>query len=157
MALRPYRARQYRMAVTEAGLLPFYSGWATTDAWGLNDSYVAHHGLTAEHLDEHPPDLVMVHSNSSPMKPEEGAETIRGWKNMVEVLKTYVARHDYELVAVFGHGPTEGHWYYIRRDLPDARAIRDLIRNTPYDWNGPCVDLAAIQRTTEATTQTTGR
>ena len=41
LALQAYRDRGYTMVVSQAGLLPFYSGWRAIDAWGLNDAEIA--------------------------------------------------------------------------------------------------------------------
>jgi hypothetical protein len=62
-ALRKYQSENYVLAVAEAGLLPLYSGWASVDAWGLNDSHISHDGLSDEYLDRFKPAIVMYHAN----------------------------------------------------------------------------------------------
>jgi len=59
--LRQYKDQGYTMAISEAGLLPFYSQWRAIDTWGLNDQWIAHHGgqITEEYLDRYKPELIM--------------------------------------------------------------------------------------------------
>jgi len=68
--LADYRGKGYVIAVTEAGLLPYYSGWDAIDTWGLNDQFIAHNGgITMEYLDEYKPHIIMFHDYYSPLVP----------------------------------------------------------------------------------------
>ncbi len=50
-----------RMFVTEAGALPYYSGWIATDHLGLNDEVIAQEGrLTRAHIEAFAPDMIMA-------------------------------------------------------------------------------------------------
>lgn len=143
--LAPLRDRGYTLAVTEAGLLPLYSGWRTIDLWGLNDAEIAHAGgLTEEYLRANAPDVVLYHSFSSPIQPEQGRETLRGWNRMVSLLEKYVKENDYVLAAAYGSGTSESHWYFVRRGIEHEAAIVKAIRAVRYDWLGQCVNWAAL-------------
>ena len=67
LILRDYRSRSYALVTTEAGLLPLYSTWRAVDAWGLNDAWIAHHGIiTEEYLDRYRPEVIVFHAYFSP-------------------------------------------------------------------------------------------
>src|SRR5204863_5312589 len=93
--LDPYVGKGYTLATTEAGLLPLYSRWRSIDAWGLNDGWIARHGLvTAEYLDRYRPELVMFHAYFSPASPEDESRAARhglgpAWHETVHVLQSY--------------------------------------------------------------------
>jgi hypothetical protein len=140
--LRDYRSRGYTIATTEAGLLPLYSEWRAIDTWGLNDAWIAHHGgVTEEYLDRHPPEVIALHAYFSPAAPPEGPAAARrglgpAWFEMVTTLQRYATARGYRLAAVFGRGPTDTHYYYVRPGFPHSDAIATRIRGTPYLWNG---------------------
>jgi hypothetical protein len=135
MILREYAERRLTIATTEAGLLPFYSRWRAVDTWGLNDPWIAGHGvITESYLESQKPDLIMWHGYFSPLHPIQRALT--PWDQQVAVLQRYAEGHQFEVVAVFGNEPLDTHYYLIRRDLPDAKAISERIRSIPYRWFG---------------------
>ncbi len=146
IALRGYADRGYTMAVTEAGLLPYYSRWRAIDAWGLNDPWIAHQGgISTDYLERARPELVVWHGFFSPMVPA-GEPAGDPWAEMVDVLREYVRAHDYLLAAAFGRSPFDTHYYWVRRDLPEAAEIVDRIRATPYPWyagGGLALDFAS--------------
>lgn len=146
--LRDYRDKGYTMAVSEAGHLPFYSGWRAIDTWGLNDQWIAHHGQVADsYLDRTKPEIIMFYAYFSPLAPPRG-ETGRFYE-MTMVLKRYAEKRGYMLAAVFGDTPTETHYYYVRRDFPDSAEIVRKIRLTDYFWwsNGArCTNYALVRR-----------
>jgi hypothetical protein len=146
--LAPYARRGYTLATTEAGLLPLYSRWRSIDAWGLNDAWIARHGLvTAEYLDRYRPELVMFHAYFSPESLEDESRAARrglgpAWHETVHVLQSYAQQRGYELAAVFAHGPHEAHYYYVRPGFPDHAAIVAAVHAGEYDWDGqPAADL----------------
>jgi arabinofuranosyltransferase len=148
MMLREYRDKGYTMAVSEAGHLPFYSGWRAIDTWGLNDQWIAHHGRIADsYLDRTKPEIIMFYAYFSPLAPPRGE---RGrFHDMTMVLKRYAEKHGYILAAVFGDTPTETHYYYVRRDFPDGADIVRKIRRMDYFWwsNGAkCTNYALVRR-----------
>jgi len=73
--LSDYRGKGYVIATTEAGLLPYYSGWDAVDTWGLNDQWIAHNGaLTVEYLDQYKPHIIMFHDYYSTLVPPKLTE-----------------------------------------------------------------------------------
>jgi hypothetical protein len=136
-----------RIATTEAGLLPLISGWRCLDVWGLNDSWIAHHGtVTAEVLDRFDPDVVMFHANFSPAVPRPGPP-YSPWDGMTIVLDDYVRARGFELAAAFGSGPFEAHYYYVNGRLPERPVLVDAIRRLRYRWpetGAIAVDFAAL-------------
>jgi arabinofuranosyltransferase len=131
MLLAAYRDRGYTMAVSEAGLLPFYSGWRAIDTWGLNDGEIARTGrLTEEYLERSRPALIMFHAYSSPIVLLQGAPD--RWGAMVRMLRDFAEARGYRLAASFGVKPDDAHTFYVRPDLPDADRIVDAIRGMRY-------------------------
>jgi hypothetical protein len=142
LALHEYQPRGYTMVVTEAGLLPLYSGWRAIDAWGLNDRWIARHGpITEEYLARYRPEVILAHAYFSPGVPQEGEKVERrgfgkGWYDMVRTLQRFAEARGYVLAAVLGRHEYDTHYYYVRADCPDAAAIVRTIRETPYLWDG---------------------
>jgi arabinofuranosyltransferase len=144
--LNPYLGRGYTLATTEAGLLPLYSQWRSIDAWGLNDSWIAQHGVvTAEYLDRYRPELVMFHAYFSPESPRDESARRglgRAWDDTVRALQSYAEERGYELAAVFARNPHESHYYYVRRGFLDHDAIVAAVRVGDYQWDGqPASDV----------------
>lgn len=138
LMLHDYRDRGYTLVASEAGLLPLYSEWRAVDAWGLNDAWIARHGLvTDEYLDRYRPELITFHAPFSPvLPPEQSRAGERGlgrpWLRTVLVLKRYAERRGYGLVAAFGRDPYDAHYYYVRPGFPDADAITSRLRGIRY-------------------------
>lgn len=124
--LADYRGKGYVMAVTEAGLLPYYSGWSAVDTWGLNDQFIAHNGsITVEYLDTYRPHIIMFHDYYSPLVPPKltDANLAQRWFGMTILLKTYAEENGYILAAVFGDSPYDTHYYYVRPDFEDSERL----------------------------------
>ncbi len=124
--LADYRGKGYVIAVTEAGLLPYYSGWDAIDTWGLNDQFIAHNGgITMEYLDEYKPHIIMFHDYYSPLVPPRLTEANlrQRWFSMTILLKTYAEENGYVLAAVFGDSPYDTHYYYVRNDFEDSKRL----------------------------------
>lgn len=137
IALSDYEDRGLRMATSESGLLPLYSRWPALDTWGLNDSWVAHHGaITEEYLDRFHPHLIVFHEFFSPLVPPREPRDARGreWFEMAMVLKAYAEKNGYTLAAVYGDSPYDTHYYYVRSDFPEGTEIVSRIRETEYIW-----------------------
>jgi hypothetical protein len=132
--LQRYESRHYTLAVTEAGVLPYYSLWDSIDTWGLNDAWIAHHGqISAAYLDRYKPEIIMY--NSSRLSTD--AVTLPGWESMVDVLECYATRNNYELAAIFPlPGTGHSHFYWVKRDFTDSQAILQKIKSFRYIWNG---------------------
>jgi len=124
--LADYRGKGYVIAVTEAGLLPYYSGWTAIDTWGLNDQFIAHNGgITEEYLDTYKPHIIMFHDYYSPLVPPRLTEANlrQRWFSMTILLKTYAEENGYVLAAVFGDSPYDTHYYYVRPDFEDSKRL----------------------------------
>jgi hypothetical protein len=150
MVLRDYRQYNYALVTTEAGLLPLYSTWRAVDAWGLNDSFVAHSGgITDEYLDRYRPEVILFHAYFSPGTPQGGPRIENrslgpAWYRMVMTLKGYAERNGYILAAVFGRNAYDTHYYYVRSGFARSREITERIRGLDYQWDGePTTNLAA--------------
>lgn len=128
--LADYRGKGYIIATTEAGLLPYYSGWTAIDTWGLNDAFIAHNGgITVEYLDRYKPHIIMFHDYYSPLVPPKLTEAnlAQPWFSMTILLKTYAEEHGYLLAAVFGDSPYDTHYYYVRPDFEDSKRLYEQI------------------------------
>ena len=137
--LAEYRGKGYVIATTEAGLIPYYSGWDAIDTWGLNDQFIAHNGvLTAEYLDQYKPEVIMFHDYYSPLVPPKLTEPnlAQPWFSMTITMKEYAEANGYVLAAVFGDSPYDTHYYYVRIDFEDSkRLIQQISTMKKYYWN----------------------
>jgi hypothetical protein len=127
--LADFRGKGYVLATTEAGLLPYYSGWTAIDTWGLNDQFIAHNGLSVEYLDEYKPHIIMFHDYYSPLVPPRLTEPnlAQRWFGMTILLKTYAEENGYVLAAVFGDSPYDTHYYYVRPGFEDSERLIERI------------------------------
>ena len=136
--LAEYRGKGYVIATTEAGLLPYYSGWDAIDTWGLNDQFIAHNGgLTAEYLDQYKPQIIMFHDYYSPLVPPKltDANLAQRWFSMTITMKDYAEANGYVLAAIFGDSPYDTHYYYVRTDFEDSeRLIEQISTMKKYYW-----------------------
>lgn len=140
--LAEYRGKGYVIATTEAGLLPYYSGWDAIDTWGLNDQWIAHNGgVTVEYLDRYKPQIIMFHDYYSPLVPPKLTEAnlAQRWFGMTITMKDYAESHGYVLAAVFGDSPYDTHYYYVRTDFEGSERLIEKIstmRNYYYPTTG---------------------
>ncbi len=128
--LSDYRGKGYVIATTEAGLLPYYSGWDAIDTWGLNDQWIAHNGaLTVEYLDQYKPHIIMFHDYYSTLVPPKLTEPnlAQRWFSMTILMKTYAEENGYVLAAIFGDSPYDTHYYYVRKDFEDSERLIEKI------------------------------
>lgn len=133
--LSEYKEKGYVMAISEAGLLPFYSHWTAIDTWGLNDPWIVQNGgVTEEYLDRYRPHLIVFHAYFSPLVPPKINEKnmAQDWFRMTIILKEYAEKRGYILAAVFGDSPYDTHYYYVRPDFPDSRRIVRQISEMKY-------------------------
>jgi hypothetical protein len=145
--LARYEPRHYTIVVSEAGLLPLYSGWRAIDAWGLNDAEIARSGgVTNEYLDRFRPAVISFHAYFSPAVPPatgSGERHLGRWDTMTMTLYEYATLRGYRLAACFGLTPDDTHFYFVRSDLSDTQRIIDDIRSTPYTFGGaPATDFS---------------
>jgi hypothetical protein len=147
--LARYEGKGYRLATTEAGILPLYSGWRTVDTWGLNDQKIAHEGsITARRLEAFNPDVIVFHASFSPVLKEGcvGPEFNPGWNEMTFRLKQFATQRHYRLAAAYGIDPYDSFYHYVRRDFPDSDSLVAAIRSTNYllpGANEPAINFAA--------------
>ena len=143
----------YTMVVTNAGLLPFYSGWRAIDAWGLNDSYIAHAGMIDEaYLDENDPELLQIDALFSPaIDVEQRYAAVRhlvgveGTKRMVD----WARARGYVLAVAYGPTPYKVHYYFVKPDLPETDEIVRRLREMDYRFESSserCFDYATLER-----------
>jgi hypothetical protein len=136
--LAEYRGKGYVIATTEAGLVPYYSGWTAIDTWGLNDQFIAHNGkITIEYLDTHKPHIIMFHDYYSPLVPPKltDANLAQRWFSMTILLKTYAEENGYVLAAVFGDSPYDTNYFYVRPDFQDSeKLIEQISKFKDYYW-----------------------
>ena len=133
--LRQYKNDGLRIATSEAGLLPLYSQSPSLDTWGLNDFEIAREGgVTLERLDAFKPDLIVFHAYDSPSA--AGTTGLRGWSEMVVVLRAYVAKHGFVLAATYGIVPEDLHYYYVRPQFAAKTDIVAQIAGVSYAWAG---------------------
>lgn len=128
--LADYRGKGYVIATTEAGLLPYYSGWDAIDTWGLNDQFIAHNGaLTKEYLDRYKPHIIMFHDYYSTLVPPRLTEAnlAQRWFSMTILMKEYAEENGYVLAAIFGDSPYDTHYYYVRSDFEDSERLIEQI------------------------------
>lgn len=151
--LARYRDRGYTIATTDAGLLPLVSEWRALDAWGLNDQWVAHHGLvTPEYLDRYHPEVIQFQAlGFSPLvAPSRGGFLIdnEALYQTELVLKAYAETRGYRLASAFGPSPRWVDYYYVRADLAEADELVRLIQETDYRYytdGRKCIDYARLQ------------
>jgi arabinofuranosyltransferase len=136
--LSRYKDKGYTLATTEAGLLPLYSKWRTVDMWGLNNPWIAHHGaVTQEYLQERKPEVIEFHASFSPVvQPAQDPTwpSPAAWYSMLMTIKSYAESNGYCLAAVYGTGPRNSYYYYVRSDFPDSARITSEIRSLADVW-----------------------
>ncbi len=131
--LREYKDDGLRIATSEAGLLPLYSQCPSLDTWGLNDFEIAREGIiTLARLEAFNPDLVVFHAYDSPSA--AGTTGLKGWSEMVAVLRAYVAKHGFVLAAAYGVSPEDLHYYYVRPEFAAKTDIVARIAGMKYPW-----------------------
>ncbi|MEL6842354.1 MAG: hypothetical protein AAFP02_04010, partial [Bacteroidota bacterium] len=133
--LAQYRNHDYRLASTEAGLLPLFSQWKSLDTWGLNDSYLAHHfPITKQYLREWNPDLLCFHDQliAPSYSPKDGQRY--RWSQMTDTIRAFLREEEYELISAYGPHEDNIHFYYIKTNNPHKDSITSQIRNLDYRW-----------------------
>jgi len=131
------------MITTEAGFLPYYSGWSTYDPWGLNTPVFAHRFVQPEDIGLLNADVIVVH----PDQPEScliqpGWQTqysARTWPNLSRnlVIGAHASRYELWLVSYgsefyrrrrgwrYGEGDRE--CWFLLRDSPRYSGIAEVL------------------------------
>lgn len=146
LALRPYADRGYTLAVSEAGMLPFYSEWRALDTWGLNDAFIAHNGIiTQEYLAENDPAIIQFNAYFTPDDPVPSIDGLPGWHEHTLVLHDYAQSQGYTLTAAWPITPELTHYYYVHPEIPEHDELVEIIRSVDYRnalTGEPCRNLA---------------
>lgn len=125
------------MLVTEAGRLPYLSGWIAIDSWGLNTAELARRVILPEDIERYAADLVVVHSYD-PVERIVALDfersTERRWADHARnILLGAAAGYDLYFVPFYRLGsPTyrrapRHDLYLVRRDSPIAAELSALI------------------------------
>jgi hypothetical protein len=118
--LEPYHDRGYTVAISEAGLIPFYSKWNTIDVWGLNDQWIAHNGVvTAAYLDRRAPEVVIFRASCVPPRARDA------WEAMVRAMVDYTRSRPYVLAAR-PHNESASIMYFVRSGFRDEAALESI-------------------------------
>jgi len=134
--LSVYSTYNYTMLVSEAGALPYYSGWNAIDSGGLNDEYIAHNGYNSEYIDRYSPDLIMFHAGSSgdPVPPNCSTDGWNsGWGRMNEITYNYAVKNNYILATIIRRPGGTYNWYFVKKSNPHADEIVQIISNVDAD------------------------
>ncbi|RLI58655.1 MAG: hypothetical protein DRO93_09485 [Candidatus Thorarchaeota archaeon] len=132
-ALSKYADRGYTFMLSEAGMLPYFSDWRVIDILGLNDPYIARHGLTEIYIAEQNPELAMILSPYS----EYSVEMRNATDQSRLLLLEYCMSHNYTLACVIRYSIETApryEWYFIRADFPDAHSILTDLCSLPVTY-----------------------
>jgi hypothetical protein len=128
---------------TEAGTLPFFSGWQTYDAWGLNTPEFAHRFVQPNDVERWKADVVVVHPDppegclAKNWPPQGYAD--RSWLHLTRNLVIGANRQEYELWLIsygseyyrqrkhwrYGEGDRE--CWFVRLDSPLYKGIVSVL------------------------------
>ncbi len=132
---------------TEAGFIPFFSGWQTYDAWGLNTAEFAHAFIQPQDVSRINPDLVVMHPDypESCLRnnewPAQGYSA-RTWPHLTRNLVLGTSTGQYELWLTsygsesyrhrerwrFGQGDRE--CWFVRQTSPLHDEIVNVLQQT---------------------------
>jgi hypothetical protein len=120
-ALAELEGRDIPMLTSEAGAIPYYSGWPAVDLLGLTSEHIAHRGVSREFLERLGPSIVVMLDN---LDDPRGTDESRRGK-----LCEYLVDGDYELRAAVAktnphgentHSSLRAHLYFV--DISDDRS-----------------------------------
>ena len=132
------------MITTEAGFLPYYSGWTTYDPWGLNTPEFAHRFIQPADVERLRANVIVAHpdqAESCLIQPGWQAQYgSRTWPNLTRNLVIGAGTSRYELWLV-SYGSEfyrqRRHWHYgegdrecwfLLRDSPRYSGITEALR-----------------------------
>jgi hypothetical protein len=122
--LAQFKEHNLTLMVSEAGALPYFSGWRTVDALGLNDEYIAHNGLDLNYLEEVNPDLVVIVDQI----------VKSGFVFSYGTIYDYLVKNDFELTAVVSKttpfldiSNDIFHFYLVNKKGRMAQELRDFL------------------------------
>lgn len=122
--LSEYSGSNHTLLVSEAGALPYYSGWDAIDAGGLNNEYIAHNGLSISYIERFDPTVIMFHAGGggTPLPPSCTSDGWGlGWGEMTTKLHNYAISHNYKLAAIIRRPGGSYNYYFVRKssDISD--------------------------------------
>lgn len=131
------------MVSTEAGILPYYSGWVAVDPWGLNTAEFAHRFFQPEDVADIGPDVIHVHADRDESCLVDAATTKtvdgRSWQQMIRNIVAGTDRAKYDLwLTSYGserywlrrrwrYGEGDRECWFVRRDMPEHDAIAAIL------------------------------
>jgi hypothetical protein len=125
------------MIVTEAGILPYYSGWTAYDAWGLNTQSFATQLAQPSDVASINPDVMLVYNvtNTEQCAPQADWHvpyTDRTWDHMTRNLISGAPPASYDLQLLpFGNTATLIHGkhecWFVRRNSPLHDAVMGVL------------------------------
>lgn len=134
------------MIVSEAGVIPFYSGWVAYDPWGLNTAQFARKIIQPADVAALNPDLIVVHrDDSQPCAPDPTWQLpyqLRGWDNMDRNLIAAASQGQYvewlvpriipHMSHPFSRAPFDVEQgvvcWYIKPDSPERRQLESVLQ-----------------------------
>ena len=131
------------IVTSEAGFLPYFSGWITYDAWGLNTPLFAHRFFQSSDVVALAPDLIVFHPDwdeSCVASPSWSNSNSRTWPHMTRNLLLGAAASHYELwLTSYGSEfyRQRKHWQYgegdrecwlVRTDSPLHAEIAQILQ-----------------------------
>jgi hypothetical protein len=132
-ALRPLAGRGLWLCASEAGAMPFFSGWLTLDPHGLNDAHIAHHGLDFAYLDRFAPAILQFHT----VRVGEAIATgWSPWDAMIHKMIAWCARRGYILAAVVKRAGVRDDldFYFVRGGQPYTGELCALLTGAALDY-----------------------
>lgn len=130
---------------SEAGFIPYYSGWPTVDPWGLNTPEFAHHFFGPEDVERLHPDLIVMHPDMpESCLPQAGwgkGYADRSWPHMTRniVLGADAARYELWLLSYgspfyrhrkhWGAGERDRECWFLRRGSAVYPEIVQALKN----------------------------
>ncbi|MFX0137578.1 MAG: hypothetical protein ACFFDN_28325 [Candidatus Hodarchaeota archaeon] len=140
-----YSKKSYKIVVSEAGMLPFFSDWIVMDAGGLNDEKIAHNGLSEEYIGEFNPEIVSFHNYEEQYS--INWKNGNPWLKMNYLLYNYAIERNYTLACIIKSFVQKGiktedngyQWYFIKPNFLDSQEILIKINNisgVSYFFNG---------------------
>lgn len=122
-----------KMAITEAGRLPYYSKWKAVDTWGLNTPQFAKNLIQPEDIKIFDPDLVVIHARRENYnfltKNITKVHTKRTWDNMCENVTNGINRKKYTLFMVpfYISGKGRHDAYFLKNDFKYYKKVKKLL------------------------------
>jgi hypothetical protein len=144
---------------SEAGILPYYSGWAAIDPWGLNTAEFAHRFFQAGDVERIAPHLIHVHADEDERCIADfsagEAEDGRTWPHLIRNLVAGADPATYDLwLTSYGserfrlrkhwrYGEGDRDCWFVRRDAPEHDAIASVLEQHHGVGGAPAQQLEA--------------